>query len=70
MQSWTRSREIEKPKPQSADLLSALNHMDAWLANDESIQSLCLEDIIVWREAVARHLQITDDWFTRMEKQK
>ncbi len=69
MQSWSRSQEIEKPRPQSVDLLEAVNRMDAWLSNHASIQSLSLEEIIDWREAVARHLGVApQSWFERMDQ--
>ncbi len=66
MQSWSRAREVEKEKPAPADLLSCLDEIDRWLSNDESIQSLSLETIIVWRELLAKHLGVSaDSWFER-----
>jgi hypothetical protein len=69
MNSYPIAREVEKPKPQSPDLLRALNRMDAWLSNDESIQGLSIDEVVEWREAVAKHLGVApDSWFERMGK--
>ncbi len=74
MQNWTREREVEKPKPpkgQSGPLLQCLAEMDAWLSNDESIQSLSIDTIVVWRELLAKHLGVpADSWFERTAASK
>ena len=68
MQSWSRSREVEKPKPAPTNLVQLLDSMDAWLRNDTPIQGLTLDDVIEWRQALARHLGVTADWFERAVK--
>jgi len=66
MQPWSREREVEKPKPAPTNLLELLDSMDAWLRNDTPIQGLTLDDVIEWREALAKHLGVLEDsWFDR-----
>ena len=65
MQYWSSQREVEKPKPTPTNLLELLDSMDAWLRNDTPIQGLTLDDVIEWREALAKHLNITSDWYER-----
>lgn len=65
---WPRDREVEKPKATSTDLLGVLDSMDAWLRNDTPIQGLTLDEVIAWREALAKHLDVKADWFERGAK--
>lgn len=66
MQPWSQSREVEKPKPAPATLMELLDSMDEWLRNDTPIQGLTLDDVIEWREALAKHLGVpADSWFER-----
>jgi hypothetical protein len=48
--------------------MKLLDSMDAWLRNDTPIQGLTLDDVMEWREALAKHLGITADWFERAPK--